>query len=595
MDVDGDPALGERPEGLPEQARPAADVVDQPQDGRERIQGISTGPVKNYSFVQKYATASIALSAILLYYAMAVHGQFYPAMEYLETSKVSLAVLGNVGFALSLLSYKAIVFAFLGHLRDYEVERVHDRVGQAIIESLLAMTIFRQNMETFGFISRFVLLAFIKMFHWLAQDRVDFIETMPDVSLLQHIRLFSMTGWLAVVDVCLLQVSLANTFASGISAHLLFAFEYLMQTTLALSIMLKYLFSLLDMRLWNGSWRGKSVAIFYVDLTRDLVHLITYLGFFLVVFSTYGIPIHLIRDIYWTFRNFQARVRAFLRFRQISSNMENRFPTATEEDLERSDHMCIVCREDMNADMMPKKLPCGHCFHTDCLKSWLERQQNCPICRSAIPAEQEEEVDDTNREINQQRGEPREEDAGAAVDAEPDVAEHQFVQNEVVVEEEADQTPDHSLLQDQQQLRENFLRRLERHQGEHAEEPQEGEGPSTSRKQEEDAQPCHEETQAEASLEPPPTISTEEASTSRGIPPEDVYNRPPPVLFFPTPGTMMFQMPTFQVDQDIGNTLREEAARNHGLNPTDEQHERAFAVAQAAAHAAAIAAATTAV
>lgn len=31
-----------------------------------------------------------------------------------------------------------------------------------------------------------------------------------------------------------------------------------------------------------------------------------------------------------------------------------------------------------------KKLPCGHIFHTPCLRSWFQRQQTCPTCRLEI-------------------------------------------------------------------------------------------------------------------------------------------------------------------------------------------------------------------
>lgn len=49
----------------------------------------------------------------------------------------------------------------------------------------------------------------------------------------------------------------------------------------------------------------------------------------------------------------------------------------------RSDATCIICREEMSA---AKKLPCGHLFHIHCLRSWLERQQTCPTCRSSVLA-----------------------------------------------------------------------------------------------------------------------------------------------------------------------------------------------------------------
>eukprot|EP00966_Prymnesium_polylepis_P070452 1637235-Prymnesium_polylepis.2 len=65
--------------------------------------------------------------------------------------------------------------------------------------------------------------------------------------------------------------------------------------------------------------------------------------------------------------------------------MHERFPDATEEELERTDRICIICREHLTT---AKKLACGHMFHFHCLRSWLERQQTCPTCRAAIaPAE----------------------------------------------------------------------------------------------------------------------------------------------------------------------------------------------------------------
>jgi len=30
------------------------------------------------------------------------------------------------------------------------------------------------------------------------------------------------------------------------------------------------------------------------------------------------------------------------------------------------------------------EMPCKHCFHDDCLKGWLKRQNTCPVCRTEI-------------------------------------------------------------------------------------------------------------------------------------------------------------------------------------------------------------------
>lgn len=44
--------------------------------------------------------------------------------------------------------------------------------------------------------------------------------------------------------------------------------------------------------------------------------------------------------------------------------------------------MFVIFREDMVSSS--KKLPCGHIFHTACLRSWFQRQQTCPTCRLNI-------------------------------------------------------------------------------------------------------------------------------------------------------------------------------------------------------------------
>ncbi|KAI5079527.1 hypothetical protein GOP47_0005006 [Adiantum capillus-veneris] len=155
---------------------------------------------------------------------------------------------------------------------------------------------------------------------------------------------------------------------------------YMILATSTIAIFLKYVFYVCDM-LMEGQWENKAVFTFYLELVRDLLHLSLYLFFFLVIFVNYGLPLHLVRELYETFRNFKSRVSDFVRYRKVTSNMNDRFPDATPEELGRGDATCIICREEMVA---AKKLPCGHLFHVHCLRSWLERQQTCPTCRSPV-------------------------------------------------------------------------------------------------------------------------------------------------------------------------------------------------------------------
>ena len=121
-------------------------------------------------------------------------------------------------------------------------------------------------------------------------------------------------------------------------------------------------------------------------------------------------PIHIIRDVALTIRSFYKRITDFVRYRQATRDMNARYPDATAEEVARED-VCIICREDMrpwsqpapqndqpardeanngaepnpvDERSRPKKLPCGHILHFACLRSWLERQQNCPTCRRPV-------------------------------------------------------------------------------------------------------------------------------------------------------------------------------------------------------------------
>ena len=175
-------------------------------------------------------------------------------------------------------------------------------------------------------------------------------------------------------------------------------------------------------------WEDKGRWVFYLDLTTgknprnsyanlrthvyvlDFFKLILYLAFFCVLCMFYGMPIHIIRDVALTIRSFYKRITDFVRYRQATRDMNARYPDATSEEIARED-VCIICREDMrpwrhriapdrqqegnavvddptttvlDERLRPKKLPCGHILHFACLRSWLERQQNCPTCRRPV-------------------------------------------------------------------------------------------------------------------------------------------------------------------------------------------------------------------
>jgi E3 ubiquitin-protein ligase synoviolin len=149
-------------------------------------------------------------------------------------------------------------------------------------------------------------------------------------------------------------------------------------------------------------WEEKGRYVFYLDLMTDFFKLVIYISFFIILLVFYGLPIHIMRDVFLTCRSFFKRIADFIRYRTATRDMNERYPDATPEEIGGSENVCIICREEMRPlplagpngaapvnnpvveRMRPKKLPCGHILHFSCLRSWLERQQICPTCRRPV-------------------------------------------------------------------------------------------------------------------------------------------------------------------------------------------------------------------
>ncbi len=310
-------------------------------------------------------------------------GQFYPACMYLAQSDASYMVLLSFAIYCGLLVGIGLQTLLLGPLRMIEAEHLYENSWYTISEIFLAMTIFREEFDTrFAFF--FCLLLGLKIFHWLAKDRLDYMEQTPILTRIFHIRMGGLFSLLLVSDVQFAYYAARHVLTNGPSMMIMFAFETGILIVQLLSLMLKYALNIIELNS-GDSWESKSVYLFYLELASDFLKLVLYSGFFMMIVNYYGVPLHIIRDLYMTFRSFVLRVRDLIQYRRAIANMDLRYPNATESELNSSDRVCIICREDMQE---AKKLPCGHLFHFRCLRSWLERQQACPICRRSVLEEQ---------------------------------------------------------------------------------------------------------------------------------------------------------------------------------------------------------------
>ncbi|XP_015061565.1 E3 ubiquitin-protein ligase MBR2-like isoform X4 [Solanum pennellii] len=52
-------------------------------------------------------------------------------------------------------------------------------------------------------------------------------------------------------------------------------------------------------------------------------------------------------------------------------------PTETEE-------ICAICQAGFEHEESIGTLGCRHEYHTSCIKQWLSRKKNCPMCRASV-------------------------------------------------------------------------------------------------------------------------------------------------------------------------------------------------------------------
>ncbi|MCJ1438566.1 E3 ubiquitin-protein ligase hrd1 [Xylographa pallens] len=405
-----------------------------------------------------YAGTSMVLATGVIIRALHQRTNFYSACVYLAQSNACLMILTN----LVLLGVCGIMFSLqkllYGPLRPIEVEQLYEKAWFAITETCLAMTIFREEVGGW-FVVMFVSLLIGKIWGWIGEGRVEILEQQPPANpRLFHARLSTSLVLSICFEMYMLNYSIQTVRQQARpNMMVIFAFEFAVLTVTSMSTFARYTISLyeasvikkqtnvrlqerraqlqheqeeaaaavpagqplpvnaasidddLEFDIDVPGWEEKGRWVFYLDLATDFFKLVLYLTFFCVLCMFYGMPIHIIRDVAMTIRSFYKRITDFVRYRQATRDMNERYPDATAEEIGGED-VCIICREAMrpwqalhgtaandvtpptdsfrstDERLRPKKLPCGHILHFACLRSWLERQQNCPTCRRPVLA-----------------------------------------------------------------------------------------------------------------------------------------------------------------------------------------------------------------
>lgn len=193
-----------------------------------------------------------------------------------------------------------------------------ERFWYALTETCLAFTVFRDDFNP-KFVALFTVLLFLKSFHWLAEERVDYVsffsqenvtklnffvfqmERSPVIGWLFHIRVSSLLSILGLLDYYLIAYAYQSTVTKGATVQLVFGFEYAVLITMVINAAIKYVLHAAELRS-DTPWENKAVFLLYTELIIGFIRVVLYIIFVALMVKIYTLPLFAFRPMYYTMR-----------------------------------------------------------------------------------------------------------------------------------------------------------------------------------------------------------------------------------------------------------------------------------------------------
>jgi E3 ubiquitin-protein ligase synoviolin len=312
---------------------------------------------------------------------------FFPTLVALSQEKVQLAVVYNFLIMLLIMMMRFVIFLFVGKLNALETEQLIENGRSMVADTLLFLifyspTISGREIGTTTLIQYIGMILILKVFHSIASIRTGrmFEVGVPSRGMLA--RVSSLLFSLVVTDISIL-IMVSGLLERASTFYTWLLFEFINISILAISTLIKFMLNFADAKLMVNGWPSKAVYVFYTELVADILQMSSYILFMGIFFyqNPARLPVYALADLVQVGRQLANRLRSFKRYREITANMETKFPDASQDEMATAES-CIICRDTLTQGC--KVLQCGHIFHTHCLRSWVLVQQICPTCRAEL-------------------------------------------------------------------------------------------------------------------------------------------------------------------------------------------------------------------
>jgi E3 ubiquitin-protein ligase synoviolin len=150
---------------------------------------------------------------------------------------------------------------FYGQLRAIETEQLYDKAWFAVSETLLAMTIFRDDIGVW-FFAMFLCLLGGKVWQWIGEGRVDLLEQQPPANpRLFHGRLIGSLILSVAFDIYMMNYCIDSILKEARpGVMVMFGFEYVLLAIASISTSLRYALSLVEIAIIHRQEKARLEA-----------------------------------------------------------------------------------------------------------------------------------------------------------------------------------------------------------------------------------------------------------------------------------------------------------------------------------------------
>ncbi|KPI88501.1 hypothetical protein ABL78_2397 [Leptomonas seymouri] len=324
-----------------------------------------------------YIAASFVATALFVIDCANSHRAFYSTMVALANSSTFRLMMLNTVVVSAMLIWFALQFIFFGKLNGSEETALVSSFVVNLAECIIVPLYFNFTLMSTVMVF-FVFTLIWRLLHKLAAERVTTLST-TQLTFFPVGRMVAYLNFVLIVDfgliIWLIQ-SRPDLDSDMASLHYSLLLIYMLLATSSLRSAVRFgsLFVL----------RGHHTLLpFVASSITSIAESLLFIAVFLYVFMKSTLPLLLLRSFISHVMCIFEKTYGLFEFLVLTRKVRRHMPDATAEDLARFAR-CTICYEDMAPGSGTKRMPCGHCYHAECLEHWLEGHSTCPYCRAEI-------------------------------------------------------------------------------------------------------------------------------------------------------------------------------------------------------------------